>query len=250
MPEVYNATPTGAPPSTPPVHTDLPTHTHTQTQTHTHPAGQDQPDHLTPKQQARALIEEVLKKTGETKRKILGGAYEVCPGSSFINEQNDEEVVLILRAHPIMNLRWMLIVAGALILPEILGWAGVFNPIPFKYVFVGKLSWYLVILGFAFEKFLSWYYSVFIVTNERLVDIDFVNLLYRVVSYANLNHIEEPAMVMGGFVRSFFKYGDIHVATAAEAPTLEAVGIPHPDKVIRIISELSEELEKRRERGE
>jgi hypothetical protein len=208
------------------------------------------PVEMTPKEQARALVNEVLKRCGESKRRILGGAYEVSPGSKFMDEQDDEEVVLILRAHPITNIRWMAAVVGALILPEILGWAGLFNAVPFKYVFVGKLMWYLMTLGFAFEKFLDWYYSVLIVTNERLVDVDFVNLLYRVVSYATLNHIEEPSMVMGGFVRSFFRYGDLSVATAAEVPTIEAVAIPYPDKVIRIISELAEELEKRRERGE
>jgi hypothetical protein len=205
---------------------------------------------MTPKEQARVLINEVLKRCGESKRKILGGAYEVSPGSKFMDEQDDEEVVLMLRAHPITNVRWMMAVVGALVLPEILGWAGLFNAIPFKYVFVGKLMWYLMTLGFAFEKFLDWYYSVLIVTNERLVDVDFVNLLYRMVSYATLNHIEEPSMVMGGFVRSFFRYGDLSVATAAELPTIEAMAIPNPDKVIRIISELAEELEKRRERGE
>ena len=110
--------------------------------------------------------------------------------------------------------------------------------------------WYVVILGFAFEKFLNWYYSVFIITNERMVDIDFVNLLYRVVSYANLNHIEEPTMAVGGILRSMFRYGDVHVSTAAEKSTLEALAVPYPDKVVNIISQLSEELEKRRERGE
>jgi hypothetical protein len=57
-------------------------------------------------------------------------------------------------------------------------------------------------------------------------------------------------MVAGGFIRSMFRYGDIFVATAAEEATVEGRGIPYPDKVIKIISELSEELEKRRERGE
>ncbi len=42
----------------------------------------------------------------------------------------------------------------------------------------------------------------------------------------------------------------IDFETAAENPTLEALAVPFPDKAIRIISELSEELEKRRERGE
>ncbi len=200
-------------------------------------------------QEIKNHIDDVLKRVGEHPRKELGGAFTVYPMAKFIQKQNDEEVVLMLRAHPITNLKWIATVIGALLLPEILNALGAFSGIPFKIIFVGRLVWYLMMLGFSFEKFLNWYYSVFIVTNERVVDIDFVNLLYRVMSYANLNHIEEPSMYSGGFVRSFLKYGDVHVSTAAENPSLEAKAVPHPDKVVRIISELAEDLEKRRELG-
>ena len=202
------------------------------------------------KEAARKHIGEVLTRVGETPRKELGGAYTVYPEVSFIQEQKDEEVVLVLRAHPITNVKWLLVVIGALLLPEILIMLGALAEVPYKIIFVGRLVWYLMMLGYSFERFLTWYYSVFIITNERIIDVDFVNLLYRVMSYANLNHIEEPAMVSGGFIRSFFKYGDVVVPTAAEKSTIEANDVPYPDKVIRIISELSEDLEKRRERGE
>jgi hypothetical protein len=200
--------------------------------------------------QTRELVKEVLGRVGEKPRKDAGGAYNVWPEGRFINEQEDEEVVLLLRAHPITNLRWILMAILMAVFPELLSLAGMFTGVPLRFMLAGRLFWYLAIFGFCFEKFLNWWYSVLIVTNERVVDIDFVNLLYRVVSYATLNHIEEPSMVAGGFIRSLFRYGDIFVATAAEAATVEGRGIPYPDKVIKIISELSEELEKRRERGE
>ncbi len=104
-------------------------------------------------------------------------------------------------------------------------------------------------LSYAFEKFLDWYYSVFIVTNERLVDIDFYNLLRRDITSANLDHIEEPEMIPRGFVRSLLRYGDVTVTTASEAPTVEALSVPYPERVIDIISRLSEELIKSRKKG-
>ena len=197
-----------------------------------------------------AVVREVLKRTGEVRGSHMWGSYVVCPNKKFVNEQSDEEVVLVLRAHPITNLGWMALMVGLLVLPEVLTASGMFAVVPANFMFVGRLTWYLVTLGFSFEKFLYWYYSVVIITNERIVDIDFVNLLHRVVSYAALNHIEEPSMVSGGLFRSLLHYGDIHVSTAAEAPSVEAHAIPYPDRVIKVISELSEELEKRRERGE
>ena len=213
-------------------------------------APQAQSVEMTPAQEARQVIEDVLRKTGSTKRQAMAGAYIVKPEKRFVNEQEDEEVVLLLRAHPITNIKWIMTAVLMLILPGVLEVTGAFAMVPGNLFFAGKLMWYLVTLGFAFEKFLNWYYSVFIITNERMVDIDFVNLLYRVVSYANLNHIEEPTMAVGGILRSMFRYGDVHVSTAAEKSTLEALAVPYPDKVVNIISQLSEELEKRRERGE
>lgn len=196
------------------------------------------------------VVKDVLKRTGEVRRSAAGGAYVVCPNRRFVNEQDDEEIVLLLRAHPITNLKWMLLALVMLVLPEVLSASGMFAGVPIKFMLMGRLVWYLVTLGFAFEKFLYWYYSVVIVTNERIVDIDFVNLLHRTVSYATLNHIEEPLVAAGGLVRSLFHFGDLSIKTAAETPTVEAMAIPYPDRAIRVISELAEELEKRRERGE
>ena len=196
------------------------------------------------------IIQTVVKGAGEYKRNALFGAYCVLPGRRFVTQQEDEEVVLLLREHPITNIPWIILIIFMLILPTLIIGTGIFATVPFKFIFVGRLIWYLATAMVALERFLYWYYSVFIVTNERLVDIDFYNLLFRVVTYANLNHIEEPASVTGGFVRSIFQYGNVYVTTASEQPSVEAMAVPFPDKVVEIISRLSEELEKRRERGE
>lgn len=197
------------------------------------------------------VINRVLKEAGEESRKAVLGAYCVFPaGAKFINQQQDEEIVLLLRAHPLTNLGWILITLVMLVLPSILLSTGVFAAVPGKFLFVGRLVWYLMTVSYAFEKFLDWYYSVFIVTNERLVDIDFNNLLWREVTYLNLNHIEEPEMSVLGFFESTFQFGNVIVTSASKVPTVEAMQVPFPDKVVDIISRLSEELEKRRERGE
>lgn len=203
-----------------------------------------------PKQHAQMLVEDVVRRVGESKRKAAGGAYVVCPGRRFADEQEDEEVVLLLRAHPVTNVRWIVGTLFLLIVPQLFLLTGAFGLIPAGFIFIARLLVYLIALGYAFERFLHWYYSVLIVTNERIVDIDFHGLLNRSVSYAALNHIEEPSLQAGGIWRSFFNFGTVDVATAAEQPGVEIVDVPYPDKVLRIIAELSEELEKRRERGE
>ncbi|MDO8487687.1 MAG: hypothetical protein Q7S31_00035 [bacterium] len=198
----------------------------------------------------KEVIGKVLNDAGEQPRRAVGGAYCVYPGIRFINQQQDEEIVLLLRAHPITNLGWILITLAMLVLPTLLLATGMFASVPGKFILVGRFVWYVMAFAFAFEKFLYWYYSVFLVTNERLVDIDFPNFLQREVTFANLNHIEEPESIIRGFIRSVLRYGDVNVTTASERPSIEAIGVPYPDKVVDIINRLAEELEKRRERGE
>ena len=199
----------------------------------------------------REVVDAVLERVGEVRgRKALAGAFCVAPGTGFVGAQGDEEAVLLLRAHPIVNIRWMALVLVMLLVPSLLVDLGAFSLVPGGFVFVGQLLWYLITFAYALESFLHWYYSVFIITNERVVDIDFYNLLFREVSYATLNHIEEPSMTAGGLFGTVFRFGNVRVPTAAEGPTIEGVALPYPEMVVRMISELSEELEKRRERGE
>jgi len=197
----------------------------------------------------KQLIDDVLEDVGLTPGSSVMSTFCVRPGSHFVNQQEDEEIVLLLRAHPVTNLGWILLTLVMLVAPSFVLSFGILT-LPGKFIFVGQMTWYLVTFLFAFEKFLMWYYSVFIVTNERLVDIDFDNLTFRNITHTNLNHIEEPEMITGGFVRTMLQYGDIFVTTASENPSIEALAVPMPQKVVNVISRLSEELEKRRERGQ
>jgi len=198
----------------------------------------------------KKLAEKVVKDAGERPRREFHGAYHVLPNEKFVSQQQDEEIVLLLRSHPIVNLGWILLAVLMMVLPTFFEATGMFTGVPGRFMFVGKMTWYLMTWAFAFEKFLMWYYSIFLVTNERIIDIDFVNLMNRVVTNVNLNHIEEPVMVQRGFGSTLFNYGNIVVQTAGEVSTLDCIASPMPAKVVDIINRLSEELEKRREKGE
>lgn len=197
-----------------------------------------------------AMIDKVLEEAGEKPRRELHGAYHVRPKERFVTQQQDEEIVLLLRSHPIVNLWWILLAGVMLIVPSFFESTGMFAGVPANFMFVGKMVWYLMTWAFAFERFLHWYYSIFIVTNERVIDIDFYNLMSRVVTHVNLNHIEEPVMGAHGFGSTIFNYGFVLVQTAGQKSTVECRACPWPHKVVDIINRLAEELEKRRERGE
>jgi hypothetical protein len=78
------------------------------------------------------------------------------------------------------------------------------------------------------------------------VDVDFYSLLYRSVSEAKLEKIEDVTSTMAGLGGAMFNYGTISVQTAAEKREFEFVNVPQPTKVTKFLNEmvLEEEREK------
>lgn len=156
----------------------------------------------------------------------------------FINQAPNETVVLIVRRHVITNIGWILVAAAIAFLPYILKVLPLFSFLPSSYQMIIDLIFYLLALTVVLQGFLSWFFSVNIVTNKRVIDVDFVNLIYRKISDAELTHIEDATVTMGSVVRTLFDYSDVQIQTAAEIEEIEFEAVPHPDKVAKILSEL------------
>ncbi len=175
------------------------------------------------------------------------GAYLYRPDKvSFINEDPEEKVILLLRKHPITNLRWLTLSFIMLIAPAFLSVLSLFEFIPESFQLILLLLWYMITTAFIFEQFLSWFFHVNIITDERIVEVDFINLLYREITDANIDKIEDVTVEIGGAVRTFLNYGNVVIQTASEVPRINFEAVPHPDKVSRVLRELrvQEEQEK------
>lgn len=173
-------------------------------------------------------------------------AYAVSPtGVRFETQEAEEEVILFLRQHLIVNIPWIIVFIVFLIAPSVLFPLIVKSlpvPLPFPYVLVGTLSWYLVTIGFALVSFLHWFFNIYIVTNERVIDVDFQYLLFKRFSQAELERIQDISYTMGGIFATIFHYGNVYIQTAGEMPNLEFLAVPRPDKVVEKVRSLMEDL--------
>jgi uncharacterized membrane protein YdbT with pleckstrin-like domain len=104
-------------------------------------------------------------------------------------------------------------------------------------------------LAYVFESFISWFFNVYIVTDERIVDVDFLHLVYRQISYAKIDQIQDITSEMGGVVRTIFNYGDVLIQTAAEISEFTFEAVPVPDQVIKTLSSLQAEEEQEKLEG-
>jgi len=166
-------------------------------------------------------------------------SYMYRPQSvGFETKQKDEEILLLLRRHPITNVPWIVITILMILAPLGLRIFPILDFLPPNYFAVAVISWYLIVFAFALENFLIWFFNVSIVTNKRIVDIDFHNLLYKEVSDAEIENIEDVTYKMGGAVRTIFDYGDVLVQTASEVPNFDFLAVPKPDEVVKVLQQL------------
>lgn len=167
----------------------------------------------------------------------------------FVAKDSDERIILFLRRHPITNIGWILLSLLMFAAPMVLNRFPLLSFLPESYRFVAVLGWCLIAVAFTFEKFLDWFFSVYVVTDERIFDVDFVNLIYREISEANIDQIQDVTTAMGGVIRTLFNYGDIFIQTASEIPRIEFEAVPHPDQVAKILRELRVEEEQEKIEG-
>ena len=105
------------------------------------------------------------------------------------------------------------------------------------------ILWYLFVIAYILEKFLSWYFNVYIITNYRIIDTDFYSLLFKHISEARYNRIEDITYTQGGILQSIFDYGDVSIQTAAEVPEIRFELVPQPSRVVRVLDEFCDKPE-------
>lgn len=165
-------------------------------------------------------------------------SFCIRPDVRFDIQEKDEEVILTLRAHPITLLPWIingLILFILLILLNIV-FGSIFSTAQF---FLLNLTLIIFILSYLWFNFLSYFFNVGIVTNKRVIDVDFSAVIYREVTDANLNNIEDITSKSGGYFQALFDYGNVIIQTAGTAEVnVDFLKIPKPAQVVNIIDNL------------
>lgn len=171
-------------------------------------------------------------------------SFYVKPKSiKFETQDPEEEVLLLLRKHPVTNLWWILISILLLIAPMVFEITSFLAFLPAGFSFMSILLWYLVSTAFVLENLLSWLFNVYIVTDERIIDVDFHNLSYREISETKIDKIQDVSFSMGGVMSVFFNYGDVIIQTAGTVSNFDFMAVPEPATVVKILQQLRTEEE-------
>lgn len=199
------------------------------------------------------MVEEVQLMHDEGLNKGFWQNLVVCPEKTKFESQHSKEKILIMaRKHIATNIGWILTVLVLSLIP--LFW-GEFPLVALVSSGVRSglfILWYLALLLFAFQKMLLWFYNIYIITDERIIDVDFFGLLYKNINVTQIRKIEDVNYSQVGLMSSIFNFGNIVIQTASEqmsddrgeeqsAFTFQAIS--RPDRVIRVVMQLMEQEE-------
>ena len=198
-------------------------------------------------------IEEIKSLVTSGKFKNIFGSFVVePPKTTFESQDNDEKIVILGRRHFVTNIKWLTVACFAFFVPMFWSDFPMIAALDTNTTFILNVVWYSALLFFVIQNFILWFYNIYIVTNERLVDVDFFGLLYKNINVTHFNRVEDVNYSQRGIFSSFFNYGDVVAQTASEqrsddrsersAFTFNSVA--NPELVVKIISQLMEEVYK------
>lgn len=164
-------------------------------------------------------------------------------GINFSDKEAGEKIILFIRRSFITNIRWIFFGSLLLITPLFLLFLldSLPNPMPIlenKFYFFVIAFYYLAVLSYWFINFISWYFNISLVTDKRVIDIDFSNLVYKDVAATKMNLVQDVSFAQIGAIRTFFDYGDVLVQTAGTLDNFTFEAAPQPENIVHITEDL------------
>lgn len=158
------------------------------------------------------------------------------PQKYFEDQFDDEEMLYLFRKHPVV-MRKALIVGCLMMLfgviPSLV--------VPTFAVFFGGLGiGFILMVLVIFYSWISWWFSVYIVTNQRFIQISQKGLWQQSVVDIGIDKIQTVSYQVSGLQETLLGFGTIVVQTFVGE--LVVHDVHHPKKVQKRLSHILREL--------
>lgn len=166
----------------------------------------------------------------------------------FPGQQIDERICLVIREHWIslaMKLvAWVFFLFLFLVLDylDTAYFPSVIDPAFLPLIDIVKIGFLMFLSIAVFIIFTLYYLNMYIITNERVVNIHQAGLLKHTVSELHLEQIQDVTAEIHGLPENVFDYGDVFIQTAGETERFVFHNIPHPTIVTKTILDLYEQI--------
>jgi ABC-type multidrug transport system fused ATPase/permease subunit len=166
----------------------------------------------------------------------------------FPGQQENEQICLVIREHWIsLFLKlviWFLFAAVYLVIDylDVVYLPSNIDSAFLPLVEVVKIAFLMFLALGLFIIFTLYYLNVYIITSERIVNIQQLGLLRHTISELHLEQIQDVTAEIHGLPENVFDYGDVFIQTAGETERFVFQNIPGPTKVTKLILDLYEQL--------
>ena len=168
---------------------------------------------------------------------------------NMLNFLENEKIILTLRRHPLIiytKIAAIIIIAAApfVIYPFIRKFFPQIIIYPRNILLVlGALIYYMFTWTYFLIIWVDYYLDIWIVTSQRIMDVEQKGLFSREVSEFSISRIQDVTVNVVGIIPTLFHYGDVHVQTAGEAKQFIFKDIKDPDKVKDAIVNLQHKIQ-------
>lgn len=162
------------------------------------------------------------------------------PKFHFDIQRAGEEIILIIRAHPVTQIPWFINTIGIILITILLNFFVITIFSVEEQLFM-NLFGFTIAAFYGWTNFLRWYFHVGIITNQRILDIDFPSTLYKEVTIAELRDVQEVTTKAVGYIGAVFNFGNILVQTAGTKANIEFHNAPKPSEIVKVINELTQQ---------
>ena len=139
------------------------------------------------------------------------------PHKYFADQFDDEEVLFVFRKHPIVMRKGFIIAAlGCLVGPIytlIMAYVHPLNVPSLGFFFLSVLVGLAAGLLLMLPKWVSWYFSVYIVTDKRFIQINQTGFFHKSVIDMALGQIQMVNYEIAGLSQTLFGFGTIIMQT-------------------------------------
>ncbi len=162
---------------------------------------------------------------------------------TFENQDENEKVLLFIRKDLITNIPWiiagiLLIAIPIIVMPVLSLFHIPTSLLPSNYSLVLTVFYYLFVTTFLFINFITWYFNIDIVTEKRVIDIDFEGIVYKNIAATKLSLVQDVSYTQIGVVRTLFDYGDVLVQTAGTIDNFTFEAVPRPEDAVHVVENL------------
>lgn len=172
--------------------------------------------------------------------------------NELIHKKPGEKVVFFLRRHAIVFIGGALMILLMMLIPVVAWFLINANwPQLLTHDLIDPLlkllasAYYFWVWLFLFSNFVDYYLDAWIVTNDRIMNIEQEGLFNRTVSELDLLNIQDITSEIKGILPFFFDYGDVFIQTAAEQSRFVFEQVPKPEEVRKRLLTLVEEEQKK-----